>query len=437
MTDHSGVELRLAGAVLADGRRVHVRLAGGRVAEVAPATGPAPVQVPAPVETVDLDGWLLLPAPVEAHTHLDKALTADRIGNPTGDLAGAVTAWLRYRPSLRHDDVVRRATTAVGMHVAHGATVIRSHVDIGGDIGLRAVHALLAVREAVREICTLQLVAFVGVPLSGIAGAEHRALLRAALDAGVDVVGGCPYLDPDPAACVRYCLGAATEHRRPVDLHVDEVLDPAVRSLHLLADAVGDGHPYGVVAAHGVSLSTQPVEEVGRLAERLAAAGIAVVCLPQTNLYLQGRDRTIAGQAGRPRGLAPLDLLRAGGVTVAAGGDNLQDPFNPLGRGDPLETAALLVTAAHQHPDDAYRAVSDAARTALGLPPVTVAAGAPADLLAVRAPTLRAAIATAGADRLVIRAGRIVARTTSHRDLPALDPDGTVPGAATTAGGET
>jgi len=29
---------------------------------------------------------------------------------------------------------------------------------------------------------------------------------------------------------------------------------------------------------------------------------------------------------------------------VAAGGDNLRDPFHPVGRGDALEVAALMVT---------------------------------------------------------------------------------------------
>ena len=47
-----------------------------------------------------------------------------------------------------------------------------------------------------------------------------------------------------------------------------------------------------------------------------------------------------------PRALTAVKALRAAGVNVAAGADNLQDPFNPVGRGDPLETAGLMVMAA-------------------------------------------------------------------------------------------
>ena len=102
---------------------------------------------------------------------------------------------------------------------------------------------------------------------------------------------------------------------------------------------------------------------------------------------------------------------------VAAGGDNLQDPFNVVGRGDPLETASLLIAAAHLTPERAYHAISTAARRALGLEAVTITAGAPAELLAIRAANVREAIAGACEDRLVFHAGKLVARTTLTREM--------------------
>ena len=41
---------------------------------------------------VDLSGQVLLPSFVEPHAHLDKALTASRAPNRTGDLLGAIAA---------------------------------------------------------------------------------------------------------------------------------------------------------------------------------------------------------------------------------------------------------------------------------------------------------------------------------------------------------
>jgi cytosine deaminase len=105
---------------------------------------------------------------------------------------------------------------------------------------------------------------------------------------------------------------------------------------------------------------------------------------------------------------------------VAAGADNVQDPFNLVGRSDPLETAALLVMAGHLMPDEAYELVSNNVRRMMGLAPVTFDPGSPADFVAIDAPSIRGAIADAPADRIVVHAGRVVARTSTSREVAAV-----------------
>jgi len=160
-----------------------------------------------------------------------------------------------------------------------------------------------------------------------------------------------------------------------------------------------------VSASHCVSLGVQPLEAQHDIAARIAAAGIAVLPQPQTNLYLQGRDH----QAATPRGLTAIRPLVEAGVVVAAGADNVQDPYNLVGRSDPLETAALLVMAGHVTPEDAYTMVSNNGRKVMGLAPVEFRPGDPADFVAINAPSIRAAIADAPKSRRVYRAGRLVA----------------------------
>ena len=94
------------------------------------------------------------------------------------------------------------------------------------------------------------------------------------------------------------------------------------------------------------------------------------------------------------------------GAVVAAGADNLQDPFNPLGRGCPFETAALMVLAAHLSPAEAWASVTG---------PRGIAVGQPADLIAVRASSLREAIAMGAPDRQVWRAPAASAGARSPR----------------------
>src|SRR5205807_5103480 len=149
------------------------------------------------------------------------------------------------------------------------------------------------------------------------------------------------------------------------------------------------------------------------VAAQVAAAGISVVCLPQTNLYLQARGV----RSAQPRGLTAMAALTEAGVTVAGGGDNVQDPFNQAGRGDPLETASALVTVGHLLPPNAYRAVSAAARAVMGLPEVRMAPGFPAELLAIRAGSVGQAVAGAHPDRIVLHRGRVVSRTETRREI--------------------
>ncbi|MEX1106139.1 MAG: amidohydrolase family protein [Ilumatobacteraceae bacterium] len=420
-TDHDGhptarhiVDTVLAGATLVDGRSVDVHIAGGAiVAVVAPGSV---VAVGAVIH--QLEGRLLLPALTEPHAHLDKAFVASTTPNHTGDLDGAIAAmgaamngeWFTF------DGLVSRASAALEMLIGNGVTLVRTHVNVGDGIGASYVEAVAAARAAYVGVIEVEIVSLTHTPLSGTAGAGNRAALVAALAAGADVVGACPSLDDDPLSCLAVVFDAAEEAGVAIDLHTDETLDAEMLTLRDMARMVQRrGFASRVAASHCVSLSMQPLEVQRSVAAEVAAAGIAVIPQPQTNLYLQGRGLA----TGVPRGLAPIDVLRDAGVLVAAGGDNVQDPFNPIGRGDPLETAALLVLAGHQLPDVAYRMVSNDAREALGRGRIEVRVGDVADLVAMPVGSAREAIAIAHRDRMVFKAGRLVAssvaRTTIHR----------------------
>jgi cytosine/creatinine deaminase len=385
--------LLLRSVTLADGSVADVRCAGGTIAAVGPSVPAEPGD-----DVRDLSGWSLVPAPAEPHAHLDKALSADRVPNPSGDLAGAIAAWTAYRPQLTFDGVVERAERAARRLLGNGCTAIRTHVDVADDVQVMCVDALAEVRRRLDGELDLQIVSLLAP------WADWRLLRRAAA-AGADVIGGVPHLAADPAAMQQFCLETAGELGCAVDLHTDEHLDVGGLDVRSLADWVRrTGFAHGVTASHCVSLGQQTPAVQQAVAEEIAAAGVAVVTLPQTNLYLQGRDHPMA----TPRALTAIRPLLRAGATVAAGADNLQDPFNLVGRADPLETAALLVMAGHLLPHEAYALVSSGARAAMGLPTVTVTAGAPAELVAVRSPTLRAAIADAPGERLVIHRGRPV-----------------------------
>ena len=356
-------------------------------------------------QTIDVEGYVVLPAAVEPHAHLDKAFLAELIENPTGDLMGAIMAMRANRHRLAVDETIERAERAARLMASNGYRAVRSHADTTTEHGLRSIEALTEVRRRVADVIDVQVVALSGWPVMGAAGADQRALLGAALDAGVDLVGGCPHLEGgDTLGPTEYFLQMATDHGIGVDLHTDETLDPSVRGLADLAELVGSGFDHPVTASHCVSLSMQATDDQRATAEAVASAGIGVIALPHTNLFLQGR-----GESPMPRGLTAVGPLRAAGVRVAAGADNLQDPFNPVGRACPFETAALMIMTAHLLPGEAWASVSSVAGDVIGIGAATVAVGQRADLVAVRATTLREAIAFGPVDRIVWRNGERLA----------------------------
>lgn len=366
--------------------------------------------------SIDADGLLVLPAPCEPHAHLDKALTAERVPNPAGDLMGAITAW---RAAIDNGmcsfaDVVDRARRAVELLVSNGVVAVRSHVDLRPSGDQIAVRALAAVREELADVVTMQIVA---LP-HGEAGILNRQPMLDAIDAGVDLLGGCPHLEHDGAAVIDQLLGMAVDHGCGVDLHMDETLDPDVLWLPELARQVMSRNiDVAVTASHCVSLGMVDVDQQRAVAAAVAEAGVSVVALPQTNLYLQGRDMHQA----MPRGLTAIEALVEAGATVCAGADNVADPFNLVGRSDPFETASLLVMAAHRSPERAWEMVSTNARRTMGLAPAGPTVGQVGDLLLVDAESVRDAIANAPGTRRTIRGGQLVARADQSRGLVSKD----------------
>ncbi len=392
--------IRLSSVTHAVHGTVDVDITDGLISSISP-TG----TTPSPAEVHDLQGHIISTGFVEPHAHLDKAFLADRIDNPQGDLLGAINGLEDVRATITHDDIVERAIRGATVMSRNGVTSIRTHADTTTSGGLTSVLALLEAKRRCAAFIDIQVAMLLTWPVTGVDGANSRAVALDAIAAGIDVVGGCPHLDPDPSGAVEYFLRLAVEHNLPLDLHADENLRPTSRDLETLANIVNSEnlvHPLS--ASHCVSLSIQDESTIRETADKVARANINVTALPHTNLFLQGRDI----HSSNPRAITPVQLLSAAGVNVAAGADNLQDPFNPMGRADPLETAALMVMAAHQLPVNALQMVTSNAAKVVHNHFHTVDVGQRANLVAVPATNIREAIAMGPPDRFVVYGGVVI-----------------------------
>jgi cytosine/creatinine deaminase len=218
---------RLAGALdsevpLPDNAPVDIQVDQGRFLAIAP-TGTLDAEART---VVDAAGALVSPPYVEPHVHLDGALTAgEPRWNESGTLWEGIACWAERKPLLTREDVIGRVEEVLRWYAANGALHVRSHVDVT-DPSLTALDALLEVRDRVRDVIGLQLVAFPQEGICSYPGGEE--LLEEAARRGVDVIGAIPHYEDtreDGVRSVEIAIETAQRHGLRVDAHCDEIDD--------------------------------------------------------------------------------------------------------------------------------------------------------------------------------------------------------------------
>ncbi|MCC3327943.1 amidohydrolase family protein [Nocardia abscessus] len=310
---------------------------------------------------LDIGGRMVLPSFVDAHMHLDTALTLGRPRhNRSGTLAEGIEIWGELKSTLTFEEIRDNAMEALLWEVAKGTGFIRCHVDIC-DPELRALRALREVREAARGLCEVQLVAF---PQDGaLTFPSGRRLMREAVELGCDVIGGIPHQAPTySAGCAEldFVFDLATQFDLDIDCHCDETDDPNSRFVNALVERTEAAGWHGrVTASQCTAMAGYPSRIVEVVSRRLASAGISVIVCPFVNVLLQGRGDTSL----RRRGIAPIRELLANGVNVAVGYDSIMDAWLALGDGDMLAAAQLALLLGQLSGSDETQVVLDLVTT--------------------------------------------------------------------------
>lgn len=381
-----------------------LQVTDGRIAGMGPAGGAA---------DVDLRGALVVPGLVEAHLHLEKAYLLDRMPREATSLTDAISMTRDLKATFTATDIRDRSLRLIRSALSCGVTTIRAQVEIDDVLGLTAIGAILALREELRGVLDLQVVAF---PQDGLTSQRRaRTLLAEALDAGADVVGGIPYADDDPAEHLDLVFDTAVRTGAPIDLHLDFSEDPAeLNILGVVERTRKHGMQGRVTVGHLTSLGRVEPDRAREIADLIAEAEISVITLPMTDVYLNGRsDPTTAS-----RGLTPVRLLIDAGVNVAVATNNVQNPFTPYGRGRITDAAMLLAGLCHFGSASEAETVVDMmtvnAARAVGLSDRSLTVGAPATFAAFDARGDRDLIGDADRAILVVKDGNQV----TSEDLP-------------------
>jgi len=389
------IETLFTNAKLADGSVKDIGVAGGRIVSIAPAGAAGEAG-----RRVDIAGALLVPGFVEGHIHLDTSFYGDR--------------WIPHKPCTDGFDVHERvafqaenmamaapmderARKQLELCVSNGSLQMRSHVMVDGSVGLKSLETILKVREDYRDIIDIQLVAF---PQSGILSSPGTPeLLDAAIGLGADLVGGL-----DPASFDRnldghldVVFGVAERRGVGVDIHLHDFGTLGAFTVEeICARTVALGMQGRVVISHAYGLGDLDADAARRIGAKIAAAGISIMTnAPGDHVF------------------PPVALLRAEGVNVFSGNDNIRDSWWPYGDGDMLGRAMMIGYRSGFYTDEelsaAFDVVTAAGAKALGLEGYGIAVGAKADFVTLDAEHVPEAVVAVPKGRRVFKAGRLVA----------------------------
>jgi cytosine/adenosine deaminase-related metal-dependent hydrolase len=375
------------------GRPTDVLVRGGAISRIAPGLMAGP-----DATAIDGGDGIVLPGFVDAHMHLDKTFWGEpwrphRAGPTVRDRIENERRMRRELPLAVDVQAERLARQAVSRGTLH----IRSHVDIDTEIGMRNVEGLLATRQRLRDIVSIQLVAF---PQSGVVTRPGTAeLLERAVRDGAELIGGVDPagIDGDASGQLDVIFGIAGRHGAGVDIHLHDGGEVGASQVRMIAERTRTLGLAGKVAiSHAFCLGMVDGAELDRLIRLLVDNRIAIMS---------------NAPGDRPM---PLRRLVEAGVRVFSGSDGVRDAWTPFGDADMLERAMLLGYRNQFRTDELIETTLDVVTRGgagvLGIEGYGLDVGCRADFVVVPGETLAELVVARPPRSWVVSAGRVVAR---------------------------
>lgn len=298
------------------------------------------------VKTIDLKRRLVCEPFVESHIHLDYVYTASIPKEPTasGTLFEAIDKWSESKQALTPEVIKERAKTAIYKQITSGIQYIRTHVDVS-DPNFTAFKAMLELKEELKDIVTIQLIAF---PQEGYyAYPNGDKLVEEALKMGADVVGGIPHFEftrEQGVASVKKAFELAQKYDKLIDIHCDETDDEQSRFVEVIAaESYFSGMGSRAAASHTCAMGSYNNAYAFKMMSKFKHAGLNFISCPTENCYLQGRYDSYP----KRRGLTRIDELTENGINVSLGQDSISDPWYPLGNGNLIHQVDFALHMSH------------------------------------------------------------------------------------------
>lgn len=284
-------------------------------------------------QVTDIQGKLTIPPYVDPHIHLDYVYTARKEGatNESGTLFEGIQKWSDTKADLTIEEVKSRALKAVKAEMLYGVQYMRTHADVT-DPNLTSLKALIELRDELKDLCTIQIVAF---PQEGMYAYKGGAeLVEKALQLGADCVGAIPHFEfarEFGEKSIHKTVELALKYDKLIDVHCDETDDDQSRFLELLATLTYmEGIGEKTTASHTCAFGSYNNAYAFKLMKVLGLSKINFISCPTENIYLQGRQDSYP----KRRGLTRVKELNDAGLNVCFAQDSIEDPWYPAGSGN-------------------------------------------------------------------------------------------------------
>jgi cytosine deaminase len=387
-----------------------IGIADGRIIAIEPG-------LPTGGEIFDAGGSLVCGGFVETHIHLDKSCIVDRAPPSAERQAAAMERVAAVKHTFTVEDVYQRASRTLEKCIKHGATRMRTHLELDGGVEMRSFEAIEALRRDYAWAIDIEVCVF---PQEGLTNNPRSdALLVEGLQRGAKVIGAAPNFDPNHSAQVQRIFDLAREFDVDIDMHLDSGNSPDAMDIHQVC-ALTEKYKLGgrVTVGHMCKLSTMPLADLRALARRIADAGVAVTVLPATELFMMGRDQ----EYNVRRGVADVNLLVEHGVNCSLSTNNVLNPFTPFGDGSLLRMANLQANVCQigqkMQLRECFAMLTERSARLMNLSDYGIKVGNPADIVVVDATTPEQAVAEVCHPLAVFKRGRRTvtrARAELHR----------------------
>ena len=283
-------------------------------------------------EVTDLGGKLVCEPYCDPHIHLDYVFTAQSFGeNTTGTLFDGIASWSDSKSGLTAEIIKERARKGLREQILGGTQYIRTHIDVT-DPNLTGLKAMLELREEMKDLAEIQIVAFPQEGMYSYKGGTE--LVEEGLKMGADCVGAIPHFEYTAelgTKSVKKAVELAVKYDKLVDVHCDETDDDMSRFVEVLAyEAMDNGIGSRTTASHTCAMGSYNNAYAFKLFKLLKKSGVNFISCPTENIHLQGRYDFYPIR----RGLTRVKEMLDDDINVCFAQDSICDPWYPLGNGN-------------------------------------------------------------------------------------------------------